>query len=94
MILIDSIRVSIPLILSNLPKNNIYSCFATHDTWIIERIEKLIEKNNFRVLNSTTFHLVHLNTIFQKIVSPIMLLQKLRPKKYRPYLRLIAKKEC
>ena len=28
-------------------KNNIYSCFATHDTWIIERIEKLIEKNNF-----------------------------------------------
>ena len=28
-------------------KNNVYSCFATHDTWIIERIEKLIEKNNF-----------------------------------------------
>tara|TARA_B100001250_G_scaffold84532_1_gene69879 strand:+ start:20350 stop:21189 length:840 start_codon:yes stop_codon:yes gene_type:complete len=60
----------------------------------INSLTAIIEKNNFRVLNSTTFHLVHLNTIFQKIVSPIMLLQKLRPKKYRPYLRLIAKKEC
>lgn len=28
-------------------KNNIYSCFATHDLWIIERIEKMLEENNY-----------------------------------------------
>ena len=28
-------------------KNNIYSCFATHDTWIIERVERLVEENNY-----------------------------------------------
>ena len=32
-------------------KNEIYSCFATHDTWIIERLEKLLEKYNYSKKN-------------------------------------------
>lgn len=60
----------------------------------IDSLERIIKNNNFQVLDITTFHLVHLNTIFQKIISPIMLLLKLRTKKYRPYLRLIAKKNA
>jgi proline dehydrogenase len=28
-------------------KNNIYSCFATHDLWIIERVEKMLEENSY-----------------------------------------------
>ena len=28
-------------------KNNVYSCFATHDLWIIERIERMLEENNY-----------------------------------------------
>ena len=28
-------------------KNNIYSCFATHDIWIIERLLEILEKNNY-----------------------------------------------
>ena len=58
----------------------------------IESLRHLIEKNNFTILNMQTFHLVHLNTFFQKLISPFMFLMKLKPEKYRPYLRLIAKK--
>tara|TARA_B100000287_G_scaffold432450_1_gene491825 strand:- start:1212 stop:2051 length:840 start_codon:yes stop_codon:yes gene_type:complete len=65
-----------------------------HYFFSISSLEKIIENNNFKILDITTFHLVHLNTIFQKIISPIMVLLKLRTKKYRPYLRLIAKKGC
>lgn len=54
-------------------------------------LSSLLKNNNFTNLNTKTFHLVHLNTFIQKLVSPIMLLMKLKPKKYRPYLRIIAK---
>ena len=42
-------------------RSNIYSCFATHDTWIIERIEKLIEKNNFPKNNCEFLSLIHIS---------------------------------
>lgn len=58
----------------------------------IESLRYLIEKNNLTILNMQTFHLVHLNTFYQKLISPFMFLMKLKPEKYRPYLRLIAKK--
>ena len=32
-------------------ENNIYSCFATHDLWIIEKIEKMLEDNNYSKSN-------------------------------------------
>ena len=63
-----------------------------HYFFSIKSLKKLVEGNNFEVLYLDTFHLVHLNTLYQKIISPIMFLFKFRPKKYRPYLRLIAKK--
>ena len=63
-----------------------------HYFFSIKSLKKLVEGNNFEVLYLDTFHLVHLNTVYQKIISPIMFLFKFRPKKYRPYLRLIAKK--
>jgi len=47
----DKIRENYVKCAEKMIKNNIYSCFATHDTWIIERIEKLIEKNNFSKSN-------------------------------------------
>lgn len=28
-------------------KNNIYSCFATHDLWIIEKIEQMLQEHNY-----------------------------------------------
>jgi proline dehydrogenase len=28
-------------------KNNIYSCFATHDLWIIGKIEQMLQENNY-----------------------------------------------
>ena len=57
-----------------------------------DSIHKVLENTNFNVLKIKTFHLVHLNTVFQKLISPIMLLLKLKPSRYRPYLRVIAKK--
>ena len=57
-------------------------------------LSSFLEKNDFTVLDIKTFHLVHLNTIFQRLISPVMLLMKLKPKKYRPYLRIIAKKNA
>lgn len=47
-------------------------------------LTRLMEDNNFKVLNVKTFHLVHTNTLFQKIISPIMFLLKIKQKKYRP----------
>ena len=52
----------------------------------------LLEKNGFNVIDVKTFRLVHLNTIYQKIISPLGFVMKLQPKKFRPYLRVIAKK--
>ncbi|MFL2944356.1 MAG: proline dehydrogenase family protein [Candidatus Poseidoniales archaeon] len=28
-------------------ENNIYSCFATHDTWLIERLEDMLEESDY-----------------------------------------------
>ena len=28
-------------------ENNIYSCFATHDLWLIENIEKILEEKKY-----------------------------------------------
>tara|TARA_Y100001935_G_scaffold254405_1_gene263362 strand:+ start:2955 stop:3785 length:831 start_codon:yes stop_codon:yes gene_type:complete len=63
-----------------------------HYFFSMKSLKKLVEQNNFEVLYLDTFHLVHLNTVYQKIISPIMFLFKFRPKKYKPNLRLIAKK--
>ena len=52
----------------------------------------LLEKNGFNIIDVKTFRLVHLNTIYQKIISPLGYVMKLQPKKFRPYLRVIAKK--
>ncbi len=52
----------------------------------------LLEKNGFNIIDIKTFRLVHLNTILQKIMSPFAYIMKFQPKKFRPYLRVIAKK--
>ena len=58
----------------------------------IASLTSLLTNNNFKILNTKTFQLVHRNTFFQKLISHIMLLMKLKPKKYRPYLRIISRK--
>jgi 2-polyprenyl-3-methyl-5-hydroxy-6-metoxy-1,4-benzoquinol methylase len=58
----------------------------------IASLTSLLTNNNFKILNTKTFQLVHRNTFFQKLISPIMFLMKLKPKKYRPYLRIISRK--
>ena len=58
----------------------------------IKSLSNSIERNNFEILDIKTFHLVHMNTLYQKLISPLMIFLKLKPKSYRPYLRLIAKK--
>ncbi len=55
-------------------------------------LKYLLENNGFNIIDIKTFRLVHLNTTFQKIISPLFYIMKFQPRKFRPYLRVIAKK--
>ena len=47
----DKIRSNYLECAKKMIENNIYSCFATHDLWIIEKIEKMLEDNNYSKKN-------------------------------------------
>ena len=59
----------------------------------INSLKDTLERSGFKILNVKTFRLVHLNSFFQILISPIMFLLHFMPDKYKPYLRIIAKKE-
>jgi 2-polyprenyl-3-methyl-5-hydroxy-6-metoxy-1,4-benzoquinol methylase len=52
----------------------------------------ILESSGFTVIDIKTFKLVHLNTFLQKVISPFVFVTTFLPKKFRPYLRVIAKK--
>lgn len=58
----------------------------------INSLKDTLERSGFKILNVKTFRLVHLNSIFQILISPIMFLLHFMPGKYKPCLRIIAKK--
>ena len=47
----DKIRSNYLDCAKKMIENNIYSCFATHDLWIIEKVEKMLEDNNYSKSN-------------------------------------------
>ncbi|MBJ35710.1 MAG: proline dehydrogenase [Euryarchaeota archaeon] len=47
----DEIRNNYLECAKKMIENNIYSCFATHDLWLIENLEKMLEESNYSKSN-------------------------------------------